>query len=117
MTIFWIVVGIILCTTVFVGGVVVGMLVEDTDTMAVHLSLLDRRGRVIERLRRENSGLRAIARKKLTRREEALQAKIDALMLEYCPAEMTEGQRSRWQVAQVQASSGETAVINDAVRA
>ena len=33
---------------------------------------------------------------KLHRRADALQAKIDSLMLEYCPDEMTEEQLTNW---------------------
>lgn len=33
-----------------------------------------------------------------------LQAKIDALMLEYCPGEMTQEQKDRWAAAQRAAS-------------
>lgn len=32
---------------------------------------------------------------------EALQAKIDMLMLEYCPKEMTKDQLARWEACQV----------------
>jgi len=36
----------------------------------------------------------------LERQEKNLQVKIDALMLEYCPCEMTEEQKTKWGKAQ-----------------
>jgi hypothetical protein len=44
---------------------------------------------------------------KLEREVEAAQAKIDALMLEYCPDEMTEDQVANWERHQVPATDGE----------
>ena len=38
---------------------------------------------------------------------DALQAKLDAVMLEYCPNEMTPQQRYNWENAQRSARSGE----------
>lgn len=44
------------------------------------------------------------------------EARIDELMLEYCPDEMTEEQRERWAAAQRPVSAEETARIDKAVK-
>ena len=43
----------------------------------------------------------------LRRKNAALQARIDALMLEYCPDEMTEEQSKRWALYQRPVSDSE----------
>jgi hypothetical protein len=47
---------------------------------------------------------------------DGLQAKIDSLMLEYCPGEMTEEQKMNWEAHQHPASAEDQAVIDNAVR-
>lgn len=44
---------------------------------------------------------------KLQKKVDARQAKIDALMLEYCPGEMSEGQKARWGRHQVPSNGSE----------
>lgn len=45
---------------------------------------------------------------------DAKQAKIDALMLEFCPGEMSAEQKADWAAAQVPASASERAAIDQA---
>jgi serine phosphatase RsbU (regulator of sigma subunit) len=51
----------------------------------------------------------------LSQEKEAMQARIDALMLEYCPGEMTEAQRERWAECQRPVSAIDAAAIDAAL--
>lgn len=54
--------------------------------------------------------------KGLERQRNALQAKLDALMLEYCPNEMTQEQIANWQAHQRTATKEETDAANAALQ-
>jgi hypothetical protein len=47
---------------------------------------------------------------------ESLQAKVDALMLEYCPEEMTPEQKANWAAHQVAATPEQEAAIDAALQ-
>lgn len=105
---------------------------ELTAVRADRQDLANRRGEFVEKLyaqEREIAGLKkmkaaceetlVISCKKLVeviRERNALQARVDELMLEYCPDEMTPEQRANWAAHQVPVSAEEQANIEAAVR-
>jgi hypothetical protein len=63
-----------------------------------------------------SKGLKVVPLEIAERVVHSIQAKIDGLMLEYCPEEMTGEQLKNWAVHQKPVSDGLDAAINKAIR-